>query len=75
MFCKYFIKHNYCEKCISSWLTKNNSCPMCRHKIDINKYGLQTWDLLDYDKQDLVTQANITFYDLFYEYFIKVKET
>ena len=26
-------KHNYCNPCLTGWLLKKNSCPMCRYAI------------------------------------------
>lgn len=25
--------HNYCNRCLTSWLLEKDSCPMCRHEI------------------------------------------
>ena len=27
-------KHEFCDKCIFEWLEKNQTCPLCRCKVD-----------------------------------------
>ena len=45
--------HFFCEKCIKTWLVKSDSCPMCRHKLKLNKKspsgvsGAQSWNIID----------------------------
>jgi hypothetical protein len=31
--CKTGCSHNFHAKCLSQWVNKNNSCPLCREKI------------------------------------------
>jgi len=32
--------HHFCKECIQSWTEKNNSCPICRRSIILDKiYG------------------------------------
>ncbi len=33
------IRHTYCKQCIVNWLNKNNTCPICRIKFELNQSG------------------------------------
>ena len=49
--------HFFCNQCIKTWLLKkNNSCPLCRFqiKIDKNKGEIdgKNWNIIDFDEND-----------------------
>jgi hypothetical protein len=45
--------HFFCEKCLSTWVVKSESCPLCRFKLTLNKKdpsgvaGAQSWNIID----------------------------
>ena len=32
--------HPFCEECVTDWYVKNESCPLCRKKDNLNGYFL-----------------------------------
>ena len=56
--------HFFCEKCIKAWIGKNESCPLCRYKLTVNRKdptgikGGQSWNIIDDVDQEQVDKEN-----------------
>ena len=56
--------HFFCEKCIKAWIGKNESCPLCRYKLTINRKdptgisGGQSWNIIDEIDPEQVDREN-----------------
>jgi len=33
--------HFFHKRCIDDWFERENTCPLCRHKVDLNKFQVQ----------------------------------
>ena len=64
--------HAFCEKCIAIWLyNKSNSCPICRHDININKDLQVNNDIANEFKELDCNKACDKFWSLVEKYDIK----
>ena len=56
--------HFFCEKCIKAWIGKNESCPLCRYKLTVNRKeptgikGGQSWNVIDEIDPEQVDREN-----------------
>ena len=56
--------HFFCEKCIKAWIGKNESCPLCRYKLTVNRKdptgikGGQSWNIIDDVDPEQVDKEN-----------------
>lgn len=56
--------HFFCEKCIKAWIGKNESCPLCRYKLTINRKdptginGGQSWNIIEEIDPEQVDKEN-----------------
>ena len=56
--------HFFCEKCIKAWIGKNESCPLCRYKLTVNRKdptgikGGQSWNIIDDIDPEQVDKEN-----------------
>ena len=56
--------HFFCEKCIKAWIGKNESCPLCRYKLTVNRKdptgisGGQSWNIIDEIDPEQVDREN-----------------
>ena len=68
----YIIQHCFCSECIESWLfNKRNHCPLCRSTVNLENYDNETWDIIDYSKEDRIYDANVEFYSVFHKLFLE----
>ena len=57
--------HFFCEKCITSWLLKSDTCPLCRIQLKLNKKapsgvaGAQSWNIVDELDQEQMEKENM----------------
>ena len=58
---KFQCNHKFHFKCGNDWLKKNNSCPICRTKVDIDNYckedHLQTFNVSFFTKKGKCTRC------------------
>ena len=57
--------HFFCEKCISAWVVKSESCPICRFQLKLNKKspsgvsGAHSWNIIDDVDQEQMEKENL----------------
>ena len=56
--------HFFCEKCLKAWVRKNETCPLCRYKLTLNKknptgvIGGQSWNIVEEVDAEEVDKEN-----------------
>jgi len=56
--------HFFCEKCLKAWVRKNETCPLCRYKLTINKKnptgvkGGLAWNIIEEVDPEEVDKEN-----------------
>lgn len=56
--------HFFCNECIKAWMGKNESCPLCRYKLTVNKKNPtgvkdgQSWDIIEEVDPEEVDKEN-----------------
>lgn len=56
-------KHKMCTKCLDKWLEENNSCPICRKKIQNHTHSLN--DLSQIPIQEISLPVFASTYNVF----------
>ena len=61
--------HFFCNQCIKTWLLKkNNSCPLCRFQIKIDKKNgeidSKIWNIINFDENEYYKDTKDRFISL-----------